>query len=185
MVGFFIGVILLGIEAVFLDRDGTIGGDGHFIHPDEFEPFENFYSDINKLKEKGIKIFSFTNQHRISKGEVKIEDFKSEFQSYGFTDTYICPHEMNSSCECQKPKPGMLLQAAKEYGLNLSNCIVIGDVGTDMIAANSVGAIKILVKTGWGKSSLGEYRYLWEDIEPNYIAEDMSDALTWLINKYY
>lgn len=54
-----------------------------------------------------------------------------------------------------------------------------------MIAANSVGAIKILVKTGWGKSSLGEYRYLWEDIELNYIAEDISDALTWLINKYY
>jgi len=182
---FFIGVILLRIEAVFLDRDGTIGGDGHFIHPDEFEPFENFYNDIDKLKEKGIKIFSFTNQHRISKGKVKIEDFKREFQSYGFTDTYICPHEMNSNCQCQKPKPGMLLQAAKEYGLNLSNCIVIGDVGTDMIAANSVGAIKILVKTGWGKSSLGEYRYLWEDIEPNYIAEDISDALTWLINKYY
>lgn len=46
---FFIGVILLGIEAVFLDRDGTISGDGHFIHPDEFEPFENFYNDSGKF----------------------------------------------------------------------------------------------------------------------------------------
>lgn len=172
----------MGIESVFLDRDDTIGGNGHFIHPIQFKPYENFYDGINKLKEKEIKNFSFTNQHRISKGEAKIEDFKREFENYGFTDTYICPHEMNSNCQCQKPKPWMLLQVAKEYSLNLSNCIVIGDVGTDMIAANSVGAIKILVKTGWGNESLGEYRYLWEDVEPDYIAEDISEAITWLIN---
>lgn len=92
---------------------------------------------------------------------------------------------MNSDCECQKPKPGMLLKAAKDYNLNLSNCIVIGDVGTDMIAAHTVGAIKILVKTGWGKGSLDEYRYLWSEIEPDYVAEDILDAITWLINKYY
>lgn len=79
----------------------------------------------------------------------------------------------------------MLLQAAKEYNLNLSKCIVIGDVGTDMVAENSVGAIKILVKTGWGRGSLGKYRYLWKEIEPDYVAEDISDAIVWLINKYY
>lgn len=173
------------IEAVFLDRDGTIGGDGHFIHPNKFKPYENFFDAIEKLKEKEIRIFAFTNQHRISRREVSIEDFRKEFDGYGFTDSYICPHEMNSNCECQKPKPGLLLQAAKDYNLNLLKCIVIGDVGTDMIAADSVGAIKILVKTGWGNGSLGEYRYLWEKIEPDYVAEDILDAITWLTNKYY
>lgn len=180
-----IGGLLLEIEAIFLDRDGTIGGNGHFIHPDKFKPYDNFNDAIKRLKEKGIKIFSFTNQHRISKGEAQIEDFIREFQGYGFTDTYICPHEMDSNCGCQKPKPGMLLQAAEDYDLNLSKCIVIGDVGSDMIAANAVGAIKILVKTGWGIGSLSEYRYLWEDIEPDYIAEDISEAIKWLIKKYY
>lgn len=175
----------LKIEAVFLDRDGTIGGNGHFIHPNEFVPYENFNDAINILKEKEIRIFAFTNQHRISSGEVNIDDFRKEFNGYGFTETYICPHEINSNCDCQKPKPGMLLQAAKDYNLNLSNCIVIGDVGTDMIAADSVGAIKILVKTGWGRGSLGEYRYLWEEIEPDYVAEDILDAITWLIKEYY
>lgn len=173
------------IEAVFLDRDGTIGGDGHFIHPNEFKPYENFFSAIKRLKEREIKIFAFTNQHRISRGEVKLEEFRKEFENYGFTGSYICPHEMNSNCECQKPKPGMLLQAAKDYDLRLSSCIVIGDVGTDMIAANSVGAIKILVKTGWGNESLDQYRYLWKEVEPDYIAEDILDAINWLINKYY
>jgi HAD superfamily hydrolase (TIGR01662 family) len=174
----------LEIEAVFLDRDGTIGGNGHFIHPDKFKPYENFLSAIYKLKERKIKIFSFTNQHRISRGEATIEDFRKEFTSYGFTDAYICPHAMDSNCECQKPKPGMLLQAAKEYGLKLSKCIIIGDVGTDMIAADSVGATKILVKTGWGKASLNEYRYTWKDVEPDYIAEDIEDAVNWLIKLY-
>lgn len=180
-----VGVNFLKIEAVFLDRDGTIGGNGHFIHPDEFKPYKNFFDAIKKLKEREIKIFAFTNQHRISKGEAKIEDFRKEFESYGFTDSYICPHEMNSNCECQKPKPGMLLQAAKDYSLNLSNCIIIGDVGIDMIAANAVSAIKILVKTGWGKGSLDEYRYSWKEAEPDYIAEDISDAITWIISKFY
>ncbi len=172
------------IEAVFLDRDGTIGGNGHFIHPDEFKPYENLFSAIKKLKDRDIRIFAFTNQHRISRGEAKLEDFRKEFKSYGFTDSYICPHEMNSNCECQKPKPGMILQAAKDYNLKLSNCIVIGDVGADMIAANTVGAIKILVRTGWGKRSLDEYRYLWKEVEPDYIAGDILDAVSWLINKY-
>ncbi|MDR7856749.1 HAD-IIIA family hydrolase [Tissierella sp.] len=175
---------MLKIEAVFLDRDGTIGGDGHFIHPNEFQPYENFFEAIEKLKEKEIKIFAFTNQHRIYRGEAKVEDFRKEFEAYGFTDSYICPHEMNSSCECQKPKPGMLIQAAKDYNLNLANCVVIGDVGTDMMAANSVGAIRILVKTGWGEGSLNEYRHLWKEIDSDYIADDILDAINWLMSKY-
>lgn len=75
------------IEAVFLDRDGTIGGNGHFIHTDEFKPYENLFSGIKKLKDREIRIFAFTNQHRISRGEAKLEDFKREFDSYGFTDS--------------------------------------------------------------------------------------------------
>lgn len=130
------------IEAVFLDRDGTIGGNGHFIHPDELKPYEKFYDALQMLKQEEIKIFAFTNQHRISRGEANIEDFRKEFDGYGFTDSYIFLHEINSNCECQKPKSGMLLQTAKDYNLNLSNCVVIGDVGTDMIAANSVEQLR-------------------------------------------
>lgn len=140
----------MNFQAVFIDRDGTIGGDGHY---------------------------------RISQGEATLEDFINEFEKLGFDAAYICPHEMNSNCECQKPKPCMLLQAAKEYDLDLSKCVVIGDVGTDMIAANSVGAIKILVKTGWGKGSLSDYRHTWSNVEPDYIAEDLLDAVNWIVEK--
>lgn len=171
------------LEAVFIDRDGTIGGTGHFIHPQDFTPYRFSMEALNILYSKGIKVFAFTNQHRISRGDVKIEDFKNEFSEMGFTDSYICPHPLNSDCACQKPKPGLLLKAAKEYNLNLENCVVIGDVGTDMLAAEAVGAKKVIVRTGWGEGSLGEYRYIWENVHPEYIAENLLDAVKWIVEK--
>ncbi len=62
-------------------------------------------------------------------------------------------------------------------------CCDIGDVGdTDMLAAHAVGAIKILVKTGWGESSLLKYRHNWKKAEPDYIAENINDAVKWILN---
>lgn len=170
------------IEAVFIDRDGTIGGTGNFIHPDDFKPYPFALEAIKLLKDEGLKVFAFTNQHRISKGQVTIEAFEKEFQSYGMDDVYICPHDMQGNCLCHKPKPGMLLQASKDHQLNLQHCVVIGDVGTDMMAADAVNAKKILVKTGWGQSSLKAYRHIWSEIEPDYIANDLLQAVQWLVS---
>ncbi|WP_310186482.1 HAD hydrolase-like protein [Bacillus sp. 3255] len=62
---------------------------------------------------------------------------------------------------------------------------MIGDVGdTDMLAANAVGAMKILVKTGWGEGSLQDYRFKWKETEPEYIAENINDAVKWIL-KYH
>ena len=171
------------IQAVFIDRDGTIGGTGHFIHPKNFIPYPFSQNAIYLLKEQGIKLFAFTNQHRISLGEATISDFQEEFLSYGFDDAYICPHSPKEGCTCHKPKPGMLYEAAEKYNLDLTRCVVIGDVGTDMLAAHTVGAIKILVMTGWGKSSYTEYRQIWQDIEPDYIADNLLYAVEWILNE--
>lgn len=76
----------------------------------------------------------------------------------------------------------MLIQAAGEHGLDLGKCAVIGDVGTDMLAAAEVGATKVLVKTGWGMSSLTDYRHVWEHVDPDYIAADLPAAVSWLLN---
>ena len=64
----------------------------------------------------------------------------------------------------------------------LKNCVVIGDVGsTDMLAAHAVGALKILVLTGWGESSLHQYRDFWKDVEPDHIAQNLLEAVQWLL----
>jgi HAD superfamily hydrolase (TIGR01662 family) len=175
--------MLKNIQAVFLDRDGTIGGTGHFIHPKDFELYPSAQESINLLKKAGLKVFALTNQYRISRGEASLDVFKKQFDEYGFDQSYICPHEIEDNCNCRKPKTGMLIQAAKEYNLDLTRCAVIGDVGdTDMLAAHEVGAIKILVLTGWGESSLRKYRHAWASVSPDYIAKDIKDATNWIID---
>lgn len=100
------------LQAVFIDRDGTIGGTGHFIHPKEFSLYEGAQEAIHDLKASGLKVFAFTNQHRISRGQASIDDFRKQFQEYGFDDSFICPHGSDDLCDCRKPNPGMLLEAA-------------------------------------------------------------------------
>lgn len=174
---------MANIQAVFLDRDGTIGGTGHFIHPQDFVLFDGAQESIDQLKQAGLKVFSFTNQHRISRGEATIEDFRLQFSRFGFDDSFICPHASNDDCPCHKPKPGMLLEAAQKYSLDLTKCIVVGDVGsTDMLAAHSVGAIKVLVRTGWGEGTLTHYRHKWAEVEPDYIAKNINEAVQWILD---
>ncbi|WP_152393109.1 HAD-IIIA family hydrolase [Paenibacillus guangzhouensis] len=172
------------IEAVFIDRDGTIGGTGHFIHPKDFILYRNAQEAINLLKQAGIKVYALTNQHRISKGEAEIVDFVKQFEAFGFDQSYICPHSSTENCNCRKPNPGMLLEASAEHHLNLKNCVVIGDSGdTDMLAAHAVGALKVLVLTGWGRGSMTQYRNVWIDTEPDFVAEDILEAVKWIINE--
>jgi histidinol-phosphate phosphatase family protein len=169
------------VQAVFIDRDGTIGGTGHFIHPKDFTPYPTSLEAIHVLKSMDVRLFGFTNQHRISRGEAEENDFIQEFAKYGFDDAYICPHEPEHKCDCHKPAPGMLVRAAREHGLDLTKCIVIGDVGsTDMLAGAAVGAMKILVRTGWGEGALGRFRDSWVETEPDYVANDLLDAATWI-----
>lgn len=171
-------------QAVFIDRDGTIGGTGHFVHPKDFTPYPFSIEAIHSLKSIGVKVFGFTNQHRISRGEAEEIDFFQEFAKFGFDGAYLCPHEPEHKCDCHKPAPGMLLRAAREHHLDLSKCVVIGDVGsTDMLAASAVGATKILVRTGWGEGALGKFRDSWADTEPDYIADHLLDAATWIIEQ--
>jgi HAD superfamily hydrolase (TIGR01662 family) len=172
------------VQAVFIDRDGTIGGTGHFIHPRDFELYPFASQAIEILKEAGLKVFALTNQHRIARGEATEEEFKKQFSEFGFDESYICPHASNSGCQCHKPEPGLLHRAAKEHNLDLTKCIVIGDVGsTDMLAADAVGSLKILVRTGWGEDSLGDFRHTWAEVDPDYVAENILDAIKWIVGK--
>lgn len=173
------------IQAIFIDRDGTIGGADEVIYPCEFTPFPFVRKSLNLLKKNGKLIFSFTNQPGISRKEANISDFEEELSSLGFDRVYLCPHEYGEGCSCRKPLPGMLRQAAVEYNLDLNSCVVIGDRWTDLVAANEVGAIKILVRTGAGEKELtklknNEFFGKWAEVKPNYIGKDLEDAIDWL-----
>jgi histidinol-phosphate phosphatase family protein len=141
---------------------------------------------IEYLKYEKIMLLSFTNQPGISKGEVKREQFEKELIEFGFDKVYICPHQHNEGCTCRKPLTGMLLEAAKDNNLDLKRCVVIGDRWTDIMAAEEVGCIKIIVQTGAGKESIQkynnqEYNGNWAKVIPDYIAVNLLDSVIWLL----
>lgn len=176
------------VQAVFLDRDGTIGGSDSVIYPDEFTLFPGVAESIQQLKNAGILVCSFTNQPGIAKGEATYESFEKELSHFGFDKIYLCPHGHAEGCACRKPSPEMLRTAAKENNLDLHQCVVIGDRWTDLIAADEVGCRKILVKTGSGKDAYTKYINKgffgrWKEVKPDFIAEDMNEAVRWLINQ--
>ncbi|OLS33376.1 HAD-IIIA family hydrolase [Bacillus sp. MRMR6] len=175
------------IQAVFIDRDGTIGGSNCVIYPGEFELFPDVGESIQQLKKSGVLICSFTNQPGISKGEVSFQSFEKELKDFGFDKIYLCPHQHNEGCQCRKPSPQMLKEAAKDNNLNLNQCVVIGDRWTDLLAADEVGCKKILVKTGSGKETFDKYINKeffgrWGEVNPDFIAEDLNGAIKWLMS---
>ena len=173
-------------KAVFIDRDGTIGGGDQVILPGHFQLFPGVQASIDQLKCTYPYVCAFTNQPGISRGEAPIEAFERELAGFGFDRAYICPHAPAQGCTCRKPATGLLLRAAEELQLDLSQCVVIGDRWTDMLAAHEAGCLKILVKTGSGTNDLEKwqrqaYHGSWADVTPEYIADDLNDAVAWLL----
>lgn len=115
--------------AVFLDRDGTLGGDGWYCHPHAFTLFPEAIPAIKMLNDHNLKVLVITNQTHIGHGDITIEQVNASFKRiqqqlkvHGahLDGWYVCPHTFRDDCQCRKPSPFMLLQAAKDFNVNLS-----------------------------------------------------------------
>lgn len=177
---------------VMMDLQGTLGGDplGDITN---FYFYENTIEGLKILEEMDCRKIIITNQSRIGKGFIteesyneKLDKVLKEIKKEGITldEVYCCPHTKEDNCECKKPKIGLVSQANNTKEIDMSKCYVIGDMGiSDMVLADNIGAKKILVLTGAGKGSLGEFRNTWSNIGTDYIAIDLLDAVKW-IQKY-
>jgi histidinol-phosphate phosphatase family protein len=177
-------------RAAFLDLQGTLGGAG----TGDIRTF-SFYlcavPAIRLLNEAGILTIVITNQSHISRGEFTLADFDRKMDGLRaclaargchLDAVFCCPHTADDGCSCRKPMPGMIYQAQRKHDLDLPRCFVVGDVGAwDMRLARHVGCQGILVRTGLGEGSLGAYRHLWAEIDPDYIARDVYDAARWIV----
>ena len=142
------------MKAVFLDRDGVINKDfGYVGNVDRFEFKEGIFELLKFLQDKGFTLFVVTNQSGIARGYYREEDFHKlmqymirELKKRGIEikDYNFCPHhpDITGECECRKPKPGMILELAKKYNINLDNSIIIGDSVSDVEAAKNAGIKK-------------------------------------------
>lgn len=151
--------------AVFLDRDGTLIEDrGHLAHPEEAILFPDTIPALRLLRGE-FRLFIVTHQPGIALGHLRAADAQrinrhvvDTLADHGIeiTDVYCCPHQRGDSCNCIKPKPLFLRQAAAEYDLDLSQSFVIGDHPHDVILAENAGATGVYVLTGHGRRHLQE-----------------------------
>jgi D-glycero-D-manno-heptose 1,7-bisphosphate phosphatase len=138
-------------KALFLDRDGVVNVDkGHVFLQDQFEFSKGIFGLCREYSDDGFLILIITNQAGIAKGLYTEADFVrltkwmvKQFRKNRIiiSKVYYCPHhpDINGHCECRKPAPGMILQAIKEFDLNISECVLIGDKDTDLEAGRRAG----------------------------------------------
>ena len=178
--------------AIFLDRDGVII-ENRSTYVRDWGDVEFFPSAVKALAKYSSSPYRFvlvTNQSAVGRGIIPLSTAKAinekivaELKKNGcrIDGVFMCPHKPEDNCACRKPKPGLLLQAAKLLSLNLSESIMIGDAWTDLQAASAAGISNLsLVLTGRGQEQLKAKR-LTKPIDAH-IYTDLSDALNSLLN---
>ncbi len=146
-------------KAIFLDRDGVINKEKNYLYKKEdFEFIDGVFDACKYFQKLGYQLIIITNQSGIARGYYQEEDFQKltqwmlrKFTNQGLRilDVFFCPHGPESTCNCRKPKPGMLLEARGKYNIDMKNSWMIGDKEADVRAANAAGIENtILVKTG-------------------------------------
>lgn len=166
--------------AVFIDRDGTMGGAPAVEFPQDYTPYNGTREAFALLTKHGFSPMIFTNQSCIARGKDGGYDFAAEFREIGAADWFICPHDSDDHCRCRKPKTGLLEQAQEKYNLDMHQCVVIGDRWSDMLAGGQMGCRLILVLTGRGEESLSCDREKWADYAPEFVAKDLHEAAEYL-----
>jgi D-glycero-D-manno-heptose 1,7-bisphosphate phosphatase len=183
--------------AVFIDRDGTLTEEvGYVNHPSRLRLLPRSAAAVRRLNAAGVAVVVVTNQAGIARGYFSpdvlaaVNDAlvgKLKDEGAHLDGVYVCPHHPTEgeppyrmACECRKPKPGLLLRATADLGLDLTRSTLVGDKGSDLVAARAVGARAVLVLTGYG---LGEWEYRRRalPVQPDHVADDLSAAADWVI----
>lgn len=175
-------------QALFLDRDGTLVHPGHYpSRPEDLHLYDGIGLELRVLQEAGFRLVMITNQAGIARGYFTEADLQrmhayltSELARSGvhLDGIYYCPHhiegvipELAIRCNCRKPRPGMLLQAAADLNIDLQNSWFVGDILDDIEAGNRAGCRTILVDLGTEQAPTQPLR------RPSFVARDTLHAL--------
>ena len=186
---------------IFLDRDGTINVEKHYLHKIEDFEYENgVLKALEGLQKLGYKFIIVTNQAGIAKGYYTESDYlileefiENDLREKGIIiqKTYHCPHHpqgkipYNVNCDCRKPKTGMFLEAIEEFDIDIENSYMVGDRFTDLKPADELGIYPVLIKTGYGTDQLNSLVESNENIEEKFKRVMVVENLIDLLNKLY
>jgi D-glycero-D-manno-heptose 1,7-bisphosphate phosphatase len=180
-------------RAVFIDRDGTISEEvGYVNHVSRYRVFPFAARAVRALNEAGLLAVLVTNQAGVARGYFK-EELIGEVHGLLAAElgrggarldaVYYCPHHPSVGeppyrfdCDCRKPRPGLLLRAARELDLDLSRCWMVGDRYSDTELARNAGARSALVLTGYGRGELEHQSHAWPH-KPDLVAENLLEAV--------
>ncbi len=150
-------------KACFLDRDGVVNEEVDYLSdPDKAIIITGSAQAIKKLRQHGYLAIVVSNQAGVARGLYRVEDVHKvneriqdllNKEGAMIDEYYFCPHhpEFSGACKCRKPEPGMLLQAAKKYAIDLTQSFMVGDRISDLEAAQRAGCKNCyLVRTGYG-----------------------------------
>lgn len=185
--------------AVFVDRDGTLIEDKHYLaDPDKIEFLPGSLEGVARLKQAGYKIVIISNQSGVARGFFPVETVDmvhkcliEKMINAGCEpdDIRFCPHHPDGDdpgytgdCDCRKPKGGMLEASAVDLGVDIKRSFVIGDKFSDIQCGKVIGGRSILVRTGEGvdtEKELPAEPYL----QPYHISNDLNAAIDFILSR--
>ena len=190
-------------RAVFLDRDGVLVEDVECLAEHErIRVYDGIPAALQTLKSAGYALVVVSNQTVVSRGictEEQVVSINAEIGARilraggpNLDANYFCPHHPKATleryrvvCECRKPSPGMMLRAAREWGLDLAGSFMIGDRITDIVAGRRAGCKTIWVQTG---QHLAPQIYTTEPVDSNitadHICPGLPEAARWIVENH-
>jgi len=175
--------------AVFVDRDGTVNEEVEYLNdPAELRLIPGAPAAIRLLNQAQVPAILVTNQSGIGRGYFSAGRMREVHQELGkqlaahgahLDAIYYCPHHPDEGCNCRKPRPGMLKQAAEEYRIDLQRSFVVGDKVSDLDAGRRAGCRTVLVLTGHGMGARQAFKGC--NFQPDYIGKDLLDAVKWIL----
>jgi D-glycero-D-manno-heptose 1,7-bisphosphate phosphatase len=178
--------------AVFLDRDGVLceNRDDYVKSLDEFVFLPGAAEAVATLRKAGLMVVVVTNQSAIGRGVVAAEAVREihdtmlatlKTQGAEVDDVLVCPHAPEANCDCRKPKPGLLIQAAGEHQIDLARSWMVGDASSDIAAGAKAGCETVLVLTGRGADQM---RYAVPGtIRATHVAPSITEAAEWILDR--
>ena len=178
------GMTITGRPAVFLDRDGVLNKvyvrDGVTHPPDhvgELEFLPGVEQALDRLHEAGFPLVVVTNQPDVARGKQTHEGVEAINDrvraALPVLDVLSCFHDGADDCSCRKPRPGLLLTAARQWGLDPNRSFMVGDRWSDVVAGQTAGCRTVLVETPWSKR---------ERCQPDHCVRDLVEAVEWILS---
>jgi histidinol-phosphate phosphatase family protein len=149
-----LSVVVLNVKGVLFDRDETIVVDVPFNgDPAKVRPVDGARELLDRLRAAGLPLAVVSNQSGVGRGYITMEQVRAVNERVDellgpFSGFFVCPHAPEDDCECRKPKPKLILDAAEALGVDPSFCAVVGDRESDVQAAKNAGAIPMRVGNG-------------------------------------